>query len=203
MVSGTFAAIKSSHSLKRPPFTFWEDNYLPKIQRFLIDYIKDELHGQKKVKWNVKWNQIDPLESGEAGSISQKHIQTTLIITMQVGIINIAAVFLLVFAHIFISYWVMFLHHNIPYCVMCSKRIVGRFLWYLSMDRTLHENLSNNLFFFPWPSFRAKDKVLMARHDLLFERFTLSDEHINFFAKLLSWFASETELICICNRVSS
>ena len=203
MVSGTFAAIKSSHSLKRPPFTFWEDNYLPKIQRFLIDYIKDELHGQKKVKWNVKWNQIDPLESGEAGSISQKHIQTTLIITMQVGIINIAAVFLLVFAHIFISYWVMFLHHNIPYCVMCSKRIVGRFLWYLSMDRTLHANLSNNLFFFPWPSFRAKDKVLMARHDLLFERFTLSNEHINFFAKLLSWFASETELICICNRVSS
>ena len=203
MVSGTFAAIKSSHSLKRPPFTFWEDNYLPKIQRFLIDYIKDELHGQKKVKWNVKWNQIDPLESGEAGSISQKHIQTTLIITMQVGIINIAAVFLLVFAHIFISYWVMFLHHNIPYCVMCSKRIVGRFLWYLSMDRTLHANLSNNLFFFPWPSFRAKDKVLMARYDLLFERFTLSNEHINFFAKLLSWFASETELICICNRVSS
>ena len=203
MVSGTFAAIKSSHSLKWPPFTFWEDNYLPKIQRFSIDYIKDELHGQKKVKWNVKWNQIDPLESGEAGSISQKHIQTTLIITMQVGIINIAAVFLLVFAHIFISYWVMFLHHNIPYCVMCSKRIVGRFLWYLSMDRTLHENLSNNLFFFPWPSFRAKNKVLMARHDLLFERFTLSNEHINFFAKLLSWFASETELICICNRVSS
>ena len=203
MVSGTFAAIKSSQSLKRPPFTFWEDNYLPKIQRFLIDYIKDELHGQKKVKWNVKWHQIDPLESGEAGSISQKHIQTTLIITMQVGIINIAAVFLLVFAHIFISYWVMFLHHNIPYCVMCSKRIVGRFLWYLSIDRTLHANLSNNLFFFPWPSFRAKDKVLMARHDLLFERFTLSNEHINFFAKLLSWFASETELICICNRVSS
>ena len=203
MVSGTFAAIKSSHSLKWPPFTFWEDNYLPKIQRFLIDYIKDELHGQKKVKWNVKWNQIDPLESGEAGSISQKHIQTTLIISMQTGIINIAAVFLLVFAHIFISYWVMFLHHNIPYCVMCSKRIVGRFLWYLSMDRTLHANLSNNLFFFPWPSFRAKDKVLMARHDLLFERFTLSNEHINFFAKLLNWFASETELICICNRVSS
>ena len=203
MVSGTFAAIKSSHSLKWPPFIFWEDNYLPKIQRFSIDYIKDELHGQKKVKWNVKWNQIDPLESGEAGSISQKHIQTTLIITMQVGIINIAAVFLLVFAHIFISYWVMFLHHNIPYCDMCSKRIVGRFLWYLSMDRTLHANLSNNLFFFPWPSFRAKDKVLMARHDLLFERFTLSNEHINFFAKLLSWFASETELICICNRVSS
>ena len=93
MVSGTFAAIKSSHSLKWPPFTFWEDNYLPKIQRFLIDYIKDELHGQKKVKWNVKWNQIDPLESGEAGSLSQKHIQATLIISMQIGIINIAAVF--------------------------------------------------------------------------------------------------------------
>ena len=156
MVSGTFAAIKSSHSLKRPPFTFWEDNYLPKIQRFLIDYIKDELHGQKKVKWNVKWNQIDPLESGEAGSISQKHIQTTLIISMQIGIINIAAVFLLVFVHIFISYWVMLLHHNIPYCVVCSKQIVGRFLWYLSMDRTSHANLSNNLFFFPWPSFRAR-----------------------------------------------
>lgn len=203
MVSGTFAAIKSSHSLKWPPFTFWEDNYLPKIQRFSIDYIKDELHGQKKVKWNVKWNQIDPLESGEAGSISQKHIQTTLIISMQVGIINIAAVFLLVFVHIFISYWVMLLHHNIPYCVVCSKQIVDRFLWYLSMDRTLHANLSNNLFFSTWPSFRAKDKVLMARHDPLFERFTLSNEHINFFSKLLSWFASEVELICICNRVSS
>ena len=156
MVSGTFAAIKSSHSLKWPPFIFWEDNYLPKIQRFSIDYIKDELHGQKKVKWNVKWNQIDPLESGEAGSISQKHIQTTLIISMQIGIINIAAVFLLVFVHIFISYWVMLLHHNIPYCVVCSKQIVGRFLWYLSMDRTSHANLSNNLFFFPWPSFRAR-----------------------------------------------
>lgn len=101
---------------------------MPKIQRFLIDYVKDELHGQKKVKRNVKWNQIDPLESGEAGSISQKHIQTKLIISMQVGIINIAAVFLFVFVHIFLSYWVILSHHNIPYCVMCSKRIVGRFL---------------------------------------------------------------------------
>ena len=33
----------------------------------------------------------------------------------------------------------------------------------------------------------------MARHDLLFERFTLSNEQINFFAKLLSPFAYVTE----------
>ena len=143
----TVRILSNDFSHGQPPFTFWEDDHLPKIQSFFIDYRKDESHGQKKVKWNVKWNQIEPLESGEAGTISQKHIQTTLIISMQIGIINIAAVFLLVFVHIFLSYWVILSHHNIPYCVACSKQIVGRFLWYLSMDRTLHANLSNNLFF--------------------------------------------------------
>ena len=32
----------------------------------------------------------------------------------------------------------------------------------------------------------SKGQGLMARHDPLFERFTLSNEHINFFSKLLS-----------------
>ena len=40
--------------------------------------------------------------------------------------------------------------------------------------------------------FQQRTRSLMARHDLLFERFTLSNEHINFFAKLLSPFAYVT-----------
>lgn len=39
-----------------------------------------------------------------------------------------SCIFFLMFVHIFLSYWVILSHHNIPYCVMCSKRIVVRFL---------------------------------------------------------------------------
>lgn len=67
----------------------------------------------------MKWIQIDPLESGEAGSLSQKHIQTTLIISMQIGIINIAAVFFFSvcahFPHIGLSF-----HITIYPIVLCA-----------------------------------------------------------------------------------